>query len=99
MAFRQVARRPEVFRVDWGTQFRVLPWTEDKTDDIADFLMATGTGYFMEIPECSDGTKESARLYVTRAREHVTEELRGDEVGYAASSPAYSFALSSRIGC
>lgn len=86
MASRQVARKPEVFDVDWGDQFEVLPWTEEKTDDIAEFLLGTGTQSFAELEECSDGTPESARHYVTRARKYVGEKLDNDEVGYAASS-------------
>jgi len=89
MAFRQVARQPEVFRIDWGDRFDVLPWSEDKTESISHFLLSTGTQSFAELEECADGTLQSARHYVTRAREYVKSELEGDEVGYAASSLVY----------
>ena len=89
MAFRQVARKPEVFDVDWGDRFNVLPWTEDKTADIAQFLLSAGTQSFAELVECEDGTPASAQHYVTRAREYVKRELDGDEVGYASSSLVY----------
>jgi len=89
MVFRQVARKPEVFEVDWGDRFEVLPWTEDKTEDIAQFLLSTGTRSFAELSECADGTPESAWHYVTRVRKYVREELGGDEVGYEASSLVY----------
>ena len=89
MPFRQVARRPEVFDVEWEERFQVLPWTEDRTEDIAQFLLSTGTQSFAEVRECADGTPASARHYVTRARAYVRDELNGDEVGYAASSLVY----------
>lgn len=89
MAFRQVARKPEIFNVNWGEQFDVFPWTEDKTEDIAQFLLNTGTRSFAELSECANGTPQSARHYVTRARKYVQKELHGDEVGYAASSLVY----------
>jgi hypothetical protein len=85
MAFRQVARKPAAFEIDWEDRFDVLPWTEDKTEDIAQFLLNAGTRSFAELSECADGTPESARRYVTRARKYMQEELHGDEVGYAAS--------------
>ena len=89
MAFRQVARKPEVFEIDWGDRFRVLPWTEDKTEDIAQFMLGTGTQSFTELEECADGTAESARHYVTRARKYM--EGRPDaDLGYAASSLVYN---------
>jgi len=89
MASRQVARTPEVFEVEWGDRFQVVPWTQDKTEDIARFLLNTGTRSFAELRECADGTLESARRYVTRARKYVSAELGNDEVGYAASSLVY----------
>ena len=89
MAFRQVARRPEAFDVQWDDWFEVLPWTEDKTEDIAGFLLSTGTQSFAEVRDCADGTPEAARRYVTRARVYVRDELGGDPVGYAASSLVY----------
>ena len=89
MAFRQVARKPVAFEIDWGDRFEVLPWTEDKTEDIAHFLLKTGTRSFAELSECADGTPQSARHYVTRARKYVQTEMHGDEVGYAASSLVY----------
>jgi ribosomal protein S18 acetylase RimI-like enzyme len=89
MAFRQVAREPEVFDIDWGDRFELSPWTEDKTDDIAEFLLRTGAQSFTELEECRDGTPESARHYVTRARKYVKEQLANDHVGYVASSLVY----------
>ena len=67
MAFRQAARKTEAFNVQWDDQFSALPWSEDKTDDIAAFLLSTGTKSFAEVEDCSDGTPEAARHYVTRA--------------------------------
>jgi len=89
MAFRQMARKPEVFDIDWGDRFAVFPWTEDKTEEIARFLFNTGSRAFTELRECADGTEESARHYVARARRYVQEELQGDEIGCAASSLVY----------
>ncbi len=85
MAFRQVARKAERFEVDWGERFRVLPWREDRTDEIARFLLGTGTQSFAELEECADGTPESARHYVTRARAYMQGKPDAD-LGYAASS-------------
>ena len=89
MAFRQVARRPEVLDVQWEDRFELLPWTEDRTEDIASFLLSTGTQSFAEVREGADGTPGAARRYVTRARAYVRDELNGDELGYAASSLVY----------
>jgi len=80
-----------VFEVHWGDQLTVLPWTEDKTENIAQFLLATGTQSFTDLQECSDGTLESARRYVTRAREHMAGKPEA-ELGYAASSLVYDAA-------
>jgi GNAT superfamily N-acetyltransferase len=88
MAFRQVARQPAVFRIDWEDRFEVLAWAEDKTDDIAAFLLGTGTKSFADLRECADGSPASARRYVTRAREYMTNKPDAD-VGYAASSLVY----------
>jgi hypothetical protein len=89
MAFRQVARKPEVFNIVWDDKFEVLPWTEEKTEDIAGFLFTTGTKASAELTECADGTMDSARHYVTRARKYVREQLGNDQTGYAASSLIY----------
>lgn len=67
---QKVARAPQVYRVHWDARFKVLPWTEDKTPDIAEFLFGTGTQCFTDVPECADGTRESATRYVTRAIEY-----------------------------
>lgn len=88
MAFRQAARKPEVFDVHWGDNRAMLPWTDDKTEEIAEFLLGTGTQSFAELEECSDGTPESDRHYVQRAREHMKGKPDAD-IGYAASSLVY----------
>ena len=97
MAFRQVARTPEAFEVEWSERSEVLPWTEDKTEEIARFLLSTGTQSFAELAECADGSPESARHYVTRARRYVREQLDNDQVGYAASSLVYDRATGKLI--
>jgi len=96
MAFRQAARKPQVFDVDWGDRLTVLPWTEDKTEDIAQFMLGTGTQSFAETEECADGTLESARHYVTRAREYMSGKPDA-ELGYAASSLVYDTATSKLV--
>ncbi len=96
MAFRQVARKPEAFAVDWGNQFKVLPWTEDKTEDIAQFMLGTGKQSFAELLECADGTPESARHYVTRALKHMEGKPDAD-LGYAASSLVYDTTTSQLV--
>ena len=91
MAFRQAAREPEKYELDWGERFTALPWTEDRTEEIAAFLLSTGEESFTCVEECADGTAESARRYVTRAREHMQGKPDAD-VGYEASSLVYETA-------
>ncbi len=88
MAFRTVVREPEVFEIDWGERFTVLPWTADKTEEIAQFLLGTGSKSFARIKECADGRPESARHYVTRALGHMKGKPDA-ELGYSASSLVY----------
>jgi len=85
MTFRQAARKPEAFEIGWGDRYAVSPWTEEKTEGIAQFLLGTGTQSFTELKECADGTLESARHYVTRARKYM-EGKSGADLGYSASS-------------
>ena len=88
MAFRKVIRISEEFEVDWADRFSVLPWTEDKTEDIAQFMLGTGTQSFAELEECADGTPASARRYVTRARTYMQDKPDAG-LGYSASSLVY----------
>jgi len=85
MAFRKVTRATEAFDVSWGDEFDVAPWTEDASQRIADFLYGTGSKAFTELSECSDGTRQSALHYVTRARKHMADKPERD-TGYACSS-------------
>lgn len=96
MAFRQVARKPGVFDIQWGDRFEVLPWTEDKTEDIAQFLLSTGTQSFTDLQECANGTPESARHYVTRARKYMKGKPDAD-LGYLASSLVYDTATNKLV--
>ena len=86
--FRQVARRPQAFPVDWGDRFEVLPWTEDKTGEIGEFLLRMGAESFADIPECADGSPASAMRYVTRAIEYERADPHR-AAGFAASSLVY----------
>lgn len=98
MAFRQAARDSEKFSIDWG-DFRVVTWTEDRTDDIAKFLYGTGSQAFAEVEDCSDGTPESARYYVTRARKYMLAKPKEEaDLGYEASSLVYDNATDTLAG-
>jgi len=96
MAFRQVARATETFEIDWGDRFTVLPWSPDKTEAIAQFMLGTGTQSFTDLKECADGTPASAKRYVTRALEYMKDKPDAD-VGYAASSLVYDTATSKLV--
>jgi ribosomal protein S18 acetylase RimI-like enzyme len=96
MAFRKVIRKSEELDVDFADRFTVLPWTEDKTEDIAQFMLGTGTQSFAELEECADGTPASARHYVTRARTYM-QGTPDAALGYAASSLVYDTTTSKLV--
>jgi ribosomal protein S18 acetylase RimI-like enzyme len=85
MAFRKVIRRTERFSVTWEASLAVSPWTDDASQEIAGFLYGTGSKAFAELSECSDGTRESALHFVTRARTYMARRPHRD-LGYACSS-------------
>ena len=71
MAFRQMARESEVFEVEWPEPFAVRSWADADTEEIAEFLLGTGSKAFADLWECADGSSASARNYVTRTRDYM----------------------------
>jgi GNAT superfamily N-acetyltransferase len=79
-------RETAAYYVDWDSRFEILPWTEEKTEEIGKFLFENG--HKSDLQECKEESLEASIWYVTRAIKYYKQHPPY-ESGFAASSLVY----------